>query len=265
MALKRFSRAVRVCLGGRVFPGAPLALALLGLILVSSGSGPAFAQSQDEIFVGPSRDACVADPSSEECICAVVQEYGWVPVNYDFTNRLRGQDRDWDGTSPEYDPFLGTWSGSRDDGSLGLGQGDPTDWTDDRTIKPWVGPVPEGEKLVDYSFDLVLRDTGLYDEQCSFAYLRENVGRGWRFSVALGALFLTASLSWIGFVYMQESAQLGSAGSGWAGSRALLTRVLLGILVLALAGVAWEMIADFTVPGIDSWTLRRDQFYLFER
>ena len=259
MALKRFSRAVRGRLAGRVFPGLPLVLALLGLGLISSGSGPAFAQSQDEIFTGTSRDACVTDTSSEECICSVAQEYGWVPVDPDFSNRLRGADRDNDGTAPEYDPFTGTWSGSKDDGSEGLGRGNPRDFRDDRNFHP------DGSDPGFNSFDLVFKETGFYDEHCSFAYLRENIRRSWRFGIALGVLFLTASLSWIGFVYMQESAQLGSAGSGWAGSRTLLTRVLLGILVLALAGVAWEMIADFTLPGIDSWTLRRDQFYLFER
>lgn len=162
-----------------------------------------------------------------------------MPKERHETNRLIGKDlADLDDEPPIFDPLTGVWEGSRD--------------------------YPQ-DGIQDSHGDLVHTENDLYDEQCSFAYLREDLRRVWRFAIALGTMLLGGSLAWIGFVYMQESAQIGNSSSGWAGSRTLLMRVLVGIFVLALAGVVWDLIADFTLPGVDSWTLQRDKFYYFER
>ena len=183
--------------------------------------------------------ACHVDPASEKCVCGTaVADVGWMPKSYHSVNRLRGKDIDNDGEYPTLNQVTGVWEGTKDYEFDGIRNSDG---------------------------DLVLKKNDLYDEQCSFAYLREDLRRVWRFVIALGTLLLGGSLAWIGFVYMQESAQIGNSGSGWAGSRTLLMRVLVGIFVLALAGVIWDFIADFTLPGVDSWTLRRDKFYFFER
>lgn len=217
---------------------AALAAAVLGFGWLVAGAEGVLAQQQDEIFVGPRAGDCLEDPSSERCICAAVEEVAWVPKDNHGANRLVGRDVDGVDGPPTFNLATGLWEGTKD---------------------------YERDGYAPNQGDLWLKKNDLYDEQCALAYLREDLRRSWRFAIALGTLLLGGSLAWIGFVYMQESAQIGSSNGGWSGTRTLLSRVLLGILVLALAGVIWDLMSSMTWPGLQSWTLRREEFYFFER
>ena len=96
-----------------------------------------------------------------------------------------------------------------------------------------------------------------YAQHCAMSYFRENQRRLWVFAVALGAAFSVLSLIWIGVTYMQYSA----SGVELSRARALLTRVIIGLVILACALLIWEGLNEYLFSGVESWTQNRGVFY----
>ena len=96
-----------------------------------------------------------------------------------------------------------------------------------------------------------------YAQHCAMSYFRENQRRLWVFAVALGAVFSVLSLIWIGVTYMQYSA----SGVELSRARALLMRVIIGLVIMACALLIWEGLNEYLFSGVESWTQNRGVFY----
>ena len=96
-----------------------------------------------------------------------------------------------------------------------------------------------------------------YGQHCALSYVRENQRRLWYFAVALGSMFTVISMIWVGVTYMQNSA----SGVDLSRSRAMLMRVVIGIVILASAFLIWEGLNEVLFSRLDSWTLERGVFY----
>lgn len=99
--------------------------------------------------------------------------------------------------------------------------------------------------------------TRKYRYLCSMSYLRENIRRGWSFVVLLAAGLASVSMVWCGFVYAQET----SSGEQRATARLLLIRVIIGVLLVAMAYLAWDVVNGFFFAGSEGWNLDGDVFY----
>ena len=202
-----------------------LFLLALGLVLLQFPR-PASAQSTDLLLES---EACRADPHSEECICADVQLYGLFPK--EFKSDVAGPERtDADGD--------GKFPSKTIDGL----------WEDD----------PD-EAVVREESDLEFTSSDRYGQHCALSYVRENQRRLWYFAVALGTMFTVISMIWVGVTYMQNSA----SGVDLSKSRAMLMRVIIGIVILASAYLIWEGVNEVLFNRLDSWTLDRGDFYEF--
>ena len=197
----------------------------LGLVLLQFPR-PASAQSTDLLLES---EACRADPHSEECICADVQLYGLFPKEFkpDVTGPER-TDADGDGFFPSK-TIDGLWEDHPD------------------------------EAVVGEESDLEFTSSDRYGQHCALSYVRENQRRLWYFAVALGTMFTVISMIWVGVTYMQNSA----SGVDLSKSRAMLMRVIIGIVILASAYLIWEGVNEVLFNRLDSWTLDRGDFYEF--
>ena len=200
-------------------------LLALGLVLLQFPR-PVSAQSTDLLMES---EACRADPHSEECICADVQLYGLFPKEFkpDVTGPER-TDADGDGFFPEKS-IDGLWEDHPD------------------------------EAVVGEESDLEFTSSNRYGQHCALSYVRENQRRLWYFAVALGTMFTVISMIWVGVTYMQNSA----SGVDLSKSRAMLMRVIIGIVILASAYLIWEGVNEVLFNRLDSWTLDRGDFYEF--
>ena len=198
-------------------------LLALGLVLLQFPR-PVSAQSTDLLMES---EACRADPHSEECICADVQLYGLFPK--EFKPDVAGPERtdaDGDGKFPSK-TIDGLWEDHPD------------------------------EAVVGEESDLEFTSSNRYGQHCALSYVRENQRRLWYFAVALGTMFTVISMIWVGVTYMQNSA----SGVDLSKSRAMLMRVIIGIVILASAYLIWEGVNEVLFNRLDSWTLDRGDFY----
>ena len=206
----------------------PVVLLLGFLLLPASLPGALFAQSTESLLDTP---ACRDNPHSEACICAEVRKFGFFPEKFEpLGGVIVAQDADGDGFRPTRTPE-GLWV---DDPS----EDDPNDPDDDPT-------------------DLQFAADDRYNERCALSYFRENQRRLWVFAVAVGAAFTVFSLIWVGVTYMQHAA----SGIELSRARAILTRVLIGLVILSCALLVWEGVSAVLFPGMDFWTQDRGVFY----
>ena len=194
----------------------------LGLVLLQFPR-PASAQSTDLLLES---EACRADPHSEECICADVKLYGLFPKKFNPDGSGDAVDEDEDGHAPSK-TIDGLWEDHADE-------------------------ADSGEKS-----DLEFTSSDRYGQHCALSYVRENQRRLWYFAVALGTMFTVISMIWVGVTYMQNSA----SGVDLSKSRAMLMRVIIGIVILASAYLIWEGVNEVLFNRLDSWTLDRGDFY----
>ena len=199
-------------------------LLALGLVLLQFPR-PASAQSTDLLLES---EACRADPHSEECICADVKLYGLFPKKFKSDGTGEAEDADGDGKFPSK-TIDGLWEDHPD------------------------------EELSGEKSDLEFTSSNRYGQHCALSYVRENQRRLWYFAVALGAMFTVISMIWVGVTYMQNSA----SGVDLSKSRAMLMRVIIGIVILASAYLIWEGVNEVLFNRLDSWTLDRGDFYEF--
>ena len=212
---------------------------LLFLFLLPSGlvffQSPvsALAQSPDLLL---QNEECRLNPHSEACICATVRKFGDFPKEFDSENlyyvdddgnrNLRGKDVDLDGKFP----ILG------EDGV-------------------WVDGDGEADNGEDSDLEFIRDDR--YKQRCALSYFREDQRRLWYFAVALGGSFTVISLIWVGVVHMQNTA----SGVDISRTRAMLVRVLIGLIILACAFLIWDGLNELLFKGLDSWTLEEGVFH----
>ena len=201
-------------------------LVAAALVAVLAGA-PAVShgQSHDELLGDP---ACLDDPDSEACICARVQAFARYPsMGINSAGKLIILDVDGDGEVPSLNLDTGLWE--------------------------------DHVNTVSGSTDLHTLPTTSYGQNCALSYLREDLRRLWRFAVALGGGLAALSLIWAGFAYMQASA----SGTDLSRNRAMIIRVLVGVIILACAALIWEMVSGTLLGHLDTWSFRRDVFYDF--
>ena len=203
-----------------------LFLLLSGLVLFQSPV-PALAQSPDLLL---ETEACRENPHSENCICATVRKFGYFPKKFDsdeldFRGNATAKDVDRDGVSPRLEDGL---------------------WVDG-----------DGEARNGESSDLKFMRDDRYKQRCALSYFREDQRRLWYFAVALGASFTVISLIWVGVVHMQNTA----SGVDISRTRAMLVRVIIGLIILASAFLIWEGLNELLFRGLDSWTLEQGVFH----
>ena len=206
-------------------------LVSLGLATLASPP-PVRAQSAETLLENP---VCRENPHSEDCICAEVRRFGMFPKDWDTTGAYPvPKDVDGDGFSPQ--------------------PGEDGTWVDDPKEKDNASDKDDPEWS-----DLVFAVDDRYGQRCSMSYFRENNRRLWFFAVALGSSFTVLSLIWIGVTYMQYSA----SGVDLSRARMHLTRVLIGLFILAMAFIVWEGVRDvlFSGEGVQSWTQERGIYY----
>ena len=206
-------------------------LAVVVFLLVGFLAAPegVLAHGHEELFGEEScRDPDIG-PYHEYCICAQVRKFGEFPKG-------GGVEEIEDPLNPgEYITV-----GDDYDGDGELPQFDEVE-------EIWVGDAD----------DLGLFVSDKYGQECALSYVRENMRRGWYFLAVLGAGFAAISMTWVGVVYMQES----SSGSDLTKARGMLIRVLIGLVIVTCALLAWEAISGFLLDYRETWTLDRDTFY----
>ena len=65
------------------------------------------------------------------------------------------------------------------------------------------------------------------------------------------------SLIWVGVVHMQNTA----SGVDISRTRAMLVRVLIGLIILACAFLIWDGLNELLFKGLRSWTLEQGVFH----
>ena len=206
---------------------------LLFLFLLPSGlvffQSPvsALAQSPDLLL---QNEECRLNPHSEACICATVRKFGDFPKEFDSdVLDSRGYATAKDVSGDNLAPTLG------DDGV----------WVDHKD-------AADGEES-----DLEFIRDDRYKQRCALSYFREDQRRLWYFAVALGGSFTVISLIWVGVVHMQNTA----SGVDISRTRAMLVRVLIGLIILACAFLIWDGLNELLFKGLDSWTLEEGVFH----
>ena len=220
-------------------------LLLLFLFLLPSGlvflqfPVPALAQSPDLLL---QNEECRKNPHSEECICATVRKFGSFPKEFDpdvldSRGYATAKDVDRDNVAP----MLG------EDGVWVDGDGEAANAA---------GVMNEDERLKKTSDLEFIRDDR-YKQRCALSYFREDQRRLWYFAVSLGASFTVISLIWVGVVHMQNTA----SGVDISRTRAMLVRVIIGLIILACAFLIWDGLNELLFKGLGSWTLEQGIFY----
>ena len=168
---------------------------------------------------------CAVNPDEVECICAPAARLRIMPkgsIDY-LSDPPTAAPHNSGGTPPVYDDGL------------------------------WIPQPPAAPDMDEVE---VVEDEH-FTRNCALSFFREDLNRGWRIAVAVAAGFLSLSLVWGGFTYMQEAA----SGGDLARARARVLRVLIGIIIVAMAVVIWEGLADFLAGSLDSWTSDPYRFY----
>ena len=192
-------------------------------------TSPAAAQRDDLL----THEACRINPSLEECICRDVRVFSVLPRVYTY---------DTDGT------LLPGFSEN----------GDPDDPSDD-----WPSLVPghpnartqlpmfdeERGVWVGDPRDLEVVENTKYKAHCSMAYFRENLRRAVYVLATVGAVLFGGSVAWAGFVHMQETA----SGESRSTARTVILRSGVGMILLAMAFVAFEAITGLFLEGFQLW------------
>lgn len=206
---------------------------------------------------------CAGDGiNSRECICHNVDSFAVTPMKMtvDFDIDGDGVVPDaYDGTRArtttgraEFDEFSGQWVSDDDSKPLDLA---PWGEEAEEPANPAGTTVQDSDRP---AYDAVLVTNDRYNELCAFSYFRENLGRIWRFGVVLGGIAAAISLAWAGVAYMQDSASVGDAMR----VRMAMLRVIMGLAVLALALVIWNVMDSYLISHVDSWSWEQD-FYDF--
>lgn len=206
---------------------------------------------------------CAGDGiNSRECVCQSIDSFAVTPMKMtvDFDIDGDGSVPDaYDGTRAstttgraEFDEYTGQWVSDDADKPLDLA---PWGTEAEEPANPAGTTVQDSDRP---AYDAVLLVNDRYNELCAFSYFRENLGRLWRFGVALGGVAAAISLAWAGVAYMQESASVGEAMR----VRMAMLRVLMGLAVLALALVIWNVMDGYLISHVDSWSWEQD-FYDF--
>ena len=204
-------------------------LVVAGFAMLASPP-PASAQSTELLLEDP---VCRENPHSEDCICAKVRKFGFFPKSFNTD----GTPKDVDGDTFAPQPVEG-----------GL-------WGDEV-----VGVDSDGNvvgEMADGKSDLQFATDDRYNQRCAMSYFRENQRRLWVFAVWLGAGFTVISLIWGGVAYMQNAA----SGVELSRIRGMLTRVLVGFVILACALLIWDGVSGALFYGVDSWTQDRGVYY----
>ena len=168
-------------------------------------------------------ETCRQNPHSEDCICATVRKFGYFPKKFDSDGNAK------DVSGDNLPPTL------QDDGI----------WVDHKD-------AVDGE---DSALEFITDDR--YKQRCALSYFREDQRRLWYFAVALGASFTVISLIWVGVVHMQNTA----SGVDISKTRAMLVRVIIGLIILACAFLIWDGLNELLFRGLDSWTLEQGVFH----
>lgn len=205
----------------------PVLLTFCTLVLLSAS--PAHAQREDLLR---DRDSpCRDNPHTEDCICQDSRARSLQPkpehLNFSVYPPKPSETKVY--TKRNFD-------GSPDTGSPLHA---PSEVFDKTSEGYWYefNPIPGARVNYDDHLSLHVPD-GFYDAACAHDYFEENLTRMWYFLVALGTALLTVSLVWAGVIHMQESA----TGQRNTALRQTLARVIVGILLLALAFVIWAAV-----------------------
>ena len=209
--------------------GVPVVALLLSLMFLME-PGIVYAQAGIDRF---SEEACVENPHSEACICVAVRRYGQYPRGYDSMGTPTPVDV---GGSLEYPVFL-------------------------EEERVWVGiPAvynPDTDQWEGGNLVPALNDR--YGQHCALSYVREDLRRLWYFLAAVGGLLAAMSFAWAGVMYMQDSA----SGGDISRSRAVMVRVVIGMVFLGSSVLVWENLSGLLVSHLDTWTLNFDRYYEF--
>ena len=196
---------------------------------------PASAQSTEFLLENP---VCRENPHSEDCICAEVTKFGYFPKKF----KLDGTPYD----SNKDDVF----PRETEDGV----------WVERVKVLNAVGVEVEVDVIPPFdgdASDLHFATDDRYNQRCAMSYFRENQRRLWVFAVWVGAGFTVLSLIWGGVAYMHNAA----SGVELSRIRGMLTRVLIGLVILACALLIWDGVSGVLFYGVDSWTQDRGIFY----
>ena len=226
---------------------------LLFLFLLSSGlvffQSPvsALAQSPDLLLQS---EKCRLNPHSEECICATVRKYGYFPKKFTSVVLDTSGNRVLDSSGnpvPVLDPWGRPAVAARD--------------VDGDGMRPqlvdglWGQEEGKANINLDPDFEFIRDDR--YKQRCALSYFREDQRRLWYFAVSLGASFTVISLIWVGVVHMQNTA----SGVDISRTRAMLVRVIIGLIILACAFLIWDGLNELLFKGLNSWTLEHGVFH----
>ena len=102
--------------------------------------------------------------------------------------------------------------------------------------------------------------TDRYGQHCTLSYVREDLRRLWYFLAAVAGLLAAMSFAWAGVMYMQDSA----SGNDISRSRAVMVRVVLGMVIIGSSFLVWESVSGLLVSHLDTWTLNFDRYYEFD-
>ena len=204
-------------------------LVVAGFAMLASPP-PASAQSTELLLEDP---VCRENPHSEDCICAQVRKFGFFPKEFNTDGTPKDVDDDTFAPQPVEG---GLWE-------------DHDNEADDYNATP---RLPTAEES-----DLQFMVDDRYNQRCAMSYFRENQRRLWVFAVWLGAGFTVISLIWGGVAYMQNAA----SGVELSRIRGMLTRVLVGFVILACALLIWDGVSGALFYGVDSWTQDRGVYY----
>ena len=215
-------------------------LVVAGFAMLASPP-PASAQSTELLLEDP---VCRENPHSEDCICAQVRKFGFFPKSFDLEivgpdGKPTAKDVDEDGFAPV--PVEGGLWEDKDGEALNY----------DATLSP------DTKANLAKKSDLLFMVDDRYNQRCAMSYFRENQRRLWVFAVWLGAGFTVISLIWGGVAYMQNAA----SGVELSRIRGMLTRVLVGFVILACALLIWDGVSGALFYGVDSWTQDRGVYY----
>ena len=221
------------------------ALVLAGVVLVAVvismiPSDRAFAQGIDDFLAGDA--SCNSNPNSEQCICARVRAFGNYPQlvkDPDNPGNVIPEDLDGDGVHPVFNVDRGVWQ----DG-----------------VHPVTGAHESDVDTRDPPSDLFFSVDDDYGQNCALSYFRENLRRLWYFAAALGGGLAAISLTWAGVAYMQNS----SSGVDLSKNRAMIMRVVIGLVIVACSYMIWEAASGMFLGHLDTWSLNPDTFYRFD-
>lgn len=212
-----------------------LAAPLVGFFAVLAA--PLSAQGGEPLLETP---ACRENPHSEECICANVHVYSLRPRFVDNT---------------VYPPVATAADCVVTNGERVCTVASGRSITFNEDTLTWDPPNEESLQK-----DFVLVHNEKYKAYCSISYFRENLRRLWTFSLAFAGGLVAITVAWGGAVYMQEAV----SGETRSTARAVITRSLLGLIILAAVFLIWEGVSGLFLSGYDIWRSEPGSLELFQ-